>query len=63
VRESGEYFSGWKWSFVRALVRREVGVSIYRSPQKVVDCLTFLLKYRLSRYSTEHKPVDPPAEW
>ena len=31
VRESGRCFSGWEWSFVRALPwGREVGVSIYR---------------------------------
>jgi hypothetical protein len=45
-----EVFLRLKWRLVHALVWREVGVGIYRGPQKVADCLTFLLKYWLSRY-------------
>jgi hypothetical protein len=45
VWESGRCFSGWEWSFVRALLwGREVGVSIYRWGSKTSRFLLFYHK-------------------
>jgi hypothetical protein len=45
VRESGRCFSGWEWSFVRALLwGREVGVNIYRWGSKTSRFWLFCTK-------------------